>query len=234
MVFIISHEEVTVKISQRIQTLDAMVSNHYQNIWDCCCDHGFLGMRLLARQAAEKIHFIDCMPTIVNKLTVQLQQRFPQDNQQTAWQVYCLDAAQLPLSKTTKSKPHLIIIAGVGAELMIHLVKTIIASHPHLNLEFLLSPVNDCYLLRSALIEQNMALINEKLIHDNKRFYEAIHVSTSGTHAISPVGSVMWDFSRQQDQAYLTKLLTHYQRIAKQTNHQISAVIKNYQALMTK
>ncbi|QSA20815.1 SAM-dependent methyltransferase, partial [Vibrio furnissii] len=37
------------KLSKRLQTIEKLVTQHYDHIWDCCCDHGFLGMTLLQR-----------------------------------------------------------------------------------------------------------------------------------------------------------------------------------------
>ena len=36
-----------------------MIPDGYDHIWDCCCGHGLLGMTLLARHAAEHIHFVE-------------------------------------------------------------------------------------------------------------------------------------------------------------------------------
>ncbi|WP_198595364.1 SAM-dependent methyltransferase, partial [Vibrio lentus] len=47
------------KLSNRLQTLHSLVSNDYQHIWDCCCDHGFLGVQLLSDNKAPLIHFVD-------------------------------------------------------------------------------------------------------------------------------------------------------------------------------
>lgn len=51
-----------------------VMTSEYSHVWDCCCDHGFLGINLLARKAAPYIHFVDIVPELINPLTDQLNQ----------------------------------------------------------------------------------------------------------------------------------------------------------------
>jgi len=219
------------KISHRLQKIDSFIVNHYEHIWDCCCDHGFLGLHLLERQAADTLHFIDTVEHILLNLKSQLEQR--RDIPQSRWQTHCLDAAKLDLYPTGRpsNKPQLIIIAGVGGELTISLVTDLLKSHPDLNLEFLLCPVHHNYKVRQALIELELGLIDECLLQENKRFYEVIHVSRQAKKTISKVGSIMWDLSRAMDSAYLNATIGHYQRMGKK-NGEVKDIIEDYQALL--
>ncbi len=97
---------------------------------DCCCDHGLLGAKLLQRDAASNIHFVDMVDDLMAELERKLMRFFPQSvPPQTAltpsvilgsaqWQIHCIDVAQLPLDKFNQYATHLIIIAGVGGELL--------------------------------------------------------------------------------------------------------------------
>jgi len=205
--------------------------NHYGHIWDCCCDHGFLGLHLLERQAADTLHFIDTVEHILLNLKSQLEKR--QDPLQSKWQTHCLDAAKLDLYPTGQSsnKPQLIIIAGVGGELTISLVTALLNNHPDLNLEFLLCPVHHNYKVRQALINLDLGLIDECLLQENKRFYEVIHVSRQAKTPIEKAGSIMWDLSRAIDSAYLNATIEHYQRMGKR-NEDVKVIIEDYQALL--
>nr|MCH1922324.1 SAM-dependent methyltransferase [Shewanella ferrihydritica] len=51
--------------------------------------------------------------------------------QQSCWQVHCQDVAALPLDLYGKEAKHLIIIAGVGGELLVQLVDAIVRAHRH-------------------------------------------------------------------------------------------------------
>jgi len=219
------------KISHRLQKIDSFIVNHYEHIWDCCCDHGFLGLHLLKRHAADTLHFSDTVEHILVNLKNQLEQ--DQDILPSRWKTHCQDAATLDLYPTSQGgkKTQLIIIAGVGGELTISLVATLLKSHPDLKLEFLLCPVHHNYKVRQALINLELGLINECLLKENKRFYEVIHVSRQAKTPISKVGSIMWDLSREIDSDYLKTTIGHYQRMGK-NNGDVNIIIEDYQALL--
>jgi len=209
-----------------------MITKQYEHIWDCCCDHGQLGIKLLARKAASKIHFVDVVATLMTELETKLQRFFSLNPAHKNWQVYCLDVAQLPLKSTCKKNKQLIIIAGVGGDLLIELVEGITQNHPQHNLEFLLCPVHHHYKVRQSLDELGFGLINEALVRENNRFYEIIHVSKTAIQTIQPVGSIMWDFTKKDDKDYLTKTIKHYQRMAQKTDQKTLNIVAQYQALI--
>ncbi len=226
------------KVSQRLQQIDKMITRYYDHIWDCCCDHGLLGLALLQRKAARKVHFVDVVEPLMLNLQVKLQRFFVNDSADNSWQVHCMDVAKLPLTSAsiTDDPPsaitnHLIIIAGVGGELTAKLVQSILTTHPQQELEFLLCPVHHNYKVRQALTGMGLGLINERLIRENNRFYEIIHVSTNASQAISPVGSKMWDFSHTNHQEYFNRTIAHYQRMSKSEGQDIHSIIADYQAL---
>lgn len=233
------------KISQRLNLIESMVNNRYEHIWDCCCDHGLLGAKLLDNDRASVVHFVDVVPDLMREVSNKLERFYPAANgKEQRWQVHCIDVALLPLVKRTDSQ--LIIIAGVGGELLISLVDAIIAAHPLQQLEFILCPVHHIFEVRKALKDLGLGLIDERLLEENRRFYEVLHVSTHSKLPISLVGSQMWDLTRTLDQRYLQKTLSHYQRIesgqlSRRINtttsvtdvsaEAVSNIIKQYQAL---
>uniref|UniRef100_Q0HUW6 SAM-dependent methyltransferase n=1 Tax=Shewanella sp. (strain MR-7) TaxID=60481 RepID=Q0HUW6_SHESR len=202
------------KISQRLQQINRMVGPGYDHIWDCCCDHGLLGMLLLQRNAAPKVHFVDCVAPLMLQLSHELARFFPLQpisnpqnateqtttkqtaNLQSEWQVHCLDVAALPLAQYGKQAKHLVIIAGVGGELLVELVRSIVANQQRQcdahsgndssnndlsqgarQLEFILCPVHHNYHVRSALAELGLSLKDEYLLEENQRFYEILHLT---------------------------------------------------------
>lgn len=207
------------KLSHRLLTLQHLIENEYEHIWDCCCDHGHLGMSLLSKfakvQSSPTIHFIDIVPTLMDDINAKLTRFYPQPD--FHWQVHCGDVSQLPLAKT--SKKQLVIIAGVGGELTQEFVTQILKQHQHQSIDFLLCPVNEPYHLRQSLIALDLSLRSEQIINDNKRYYEALLVTNDVQHStsISAVGEQMWQtVSEQQqaiNQAYLAKTIAHYQRV---------------------
>ncbi|TQV88467.1 tRNA (adenine(22)-N(1))-methyltransferase TrmK [Aliikangiella coralliicola] len=223
------------KIGYRLQQLDKMIIRQYDHIWDCCCDHGLLGMLLLKRNAATKVHFVDVVEPLMFELERKLERFFPHDPVNRRWQVHCKDIRQLDLSETAESShnspSHLVIIAGVGGDKVIEFVDAILSRHPNKNIEFLLCPVHHNYKVREALTLFDMKLNYEKLIRENNRFYELLHVSENGKYPISLVGSLMWDFSRSDDRDYLEKNIHHFAHKAKQGDVNYEKILLAYQQL---
>ncbi|PSU36336.1 tRNA (adenine(22)-N(1))-methyltransferase [Photobacterium lutimaris] len=221
------------KLSKRLKKIEQMVTPNYTHVWDCCCDHGFIGAALLSRQAAENIHFADIVPDLMAALEKKLQRFYPG----AAWEVHCQDVAKLPLYQYDGK--HLVIIAGVGGDLMSELVAAIHQNHQDGNIDFLLCPVNHQFTLRKTLIEQDFGLKHEVLIEDNRRFYEIMLVSSTrrDNEQVSAVGSKIWqyDSTEQADIAtkYKDKTLSHYRRIQQgnTADNNIQAIIDDYCAV---
>lgn len=244
----------SLKLGKRLQQIEKMAtSEEYGHIWDCCCDHGLLGCALLNKQAEASIsdtssnmpvnivsntarnkdsdiHFVDIVPELMTELENKLQRFYSSSlNAVIAknWKTHCLDVAKLPLDKYDGK--HLVIIAGIGGDLMIKFIEAINQQHKSLAIDFLLCPVHHQFSLRSKLIELDFSLKDEVLVEENQRFYEVLLVSSSsaaeckGNNKISPVGNKIWQSDSRKvslSQAeivdkYLNKTLNHYQRMQK-------------------
>ncbi|MFP2767877.1 tRNA (adenine(22)-N(1))-methyltransferase [Oceanisphaera sp. KMM 10153] len=233
------------KIGKRLQNIEAMVEPGYTHIWDCCCDHGLLGAALLSRRAAPVIHFVDIVPSLMDELETRLRQFYPAMAPQappsaslSTWQLHCIDVATLPLS--LHDGKQLVIIAGVGGDLMVKLVSAIHKANPDADIDFLLCPVHHQYTLRQQLIRLNFHLQQERLLEENRRFYELLLVSTrANTHQrrtrVSAVGKQLWQ-ARSPEQAdtasrYLNQTLGHYQRMQQGQHAEVFHIIEAYQAI---
>lgn len=243
------------KISQRLQQIDRMIHGYYDHIWDCCCDHGLLGMLLLQRNAAKKVHFVDCVMPLMQQLSIELQRFFPQHEEsaaatlgasicQSQWQVHCQDVAALPLESSDIQANHLIIIAGIGGELLVELVRSILARHSHRRLEFILCPVHHNYYVRSSLAELGLVLKSELLLEENQRFYEILHLRhAKGSSSkkeddiqLSCTGSIMWqglnEDKKRQAKHYLMQTIGHYQRIPESRLPNKLPILAAYQQIL--
>ncbi|WP_252730826.1 tRNA (adenine(22)-N(1))-methyltransferase TrmK [Colwellia sp. E2M01] len=248
------------KLSKRLQQIEQLVHasfraeiNSYQHIWDCCCDHGLLGFSLLSHQVKlnassssksdfishSKVHFVDIVPALMDNINDKLHRFYDTlksdnfdhtQNINPYWQTHCIDVAQLPLHDYEGK--HLVIIAGVGGDLMIKFIEQLNRKYSNkynqLNLDYLLCPVHHQYPLREKLIELNFSLNDEVLIEDNQRFYEILYVSSASQliknpTRINPVGDKLWlSTSTQQTeiaQKYRQKTLNHYSRIQQGLQH---------------
>lgn len=231
-----------IKLGKRLTKIDSMVTEQYDHIWDCCCDHGLLGTVLLSRQAAPHIHFVDVVPDLIYKLENKLAHFYPHEsgsNPGAQWQVHCMDVSALPLHQL--SGKHLVIIAGVGGDLMTEFVKAIFQKNPTANIDFLLCPVHHQFTLRQQLIEYNFRLQTETLVAENNRFYEVLLVSSTGSSnttasTISPVGSLIWQNNNPEQaaiaSAYLHNILTHHQRMQLNPNTDVQHIITAYSAII--
>ncbi|HSP30601.1 MAG TPA: tRNA (adenine(22)-N(1))-methyltransferase TrmK [Halomonas sp.] len=224
------------KLSKRLYQIESMVTGDYTHVWDCCCDHGLLGASLLARQAADHIHFVDVLPELISELENKLRRFYP--TAMGNWHTHCLDTAALPLAQF--SGKHLIIIAGVGGDLMMRFIQSISLQHPHVVLDFLLCPVHQEYNLRKQLIKLGFRLKEEVLVQDNRRFYEVLLVSANPDPAevredVSPVGHDIWQAKSAMQakiaRGYLAKTLTHYENVQAGGREDVSQVLAAYRAV---
>jgi tRNA (adenine22-N1)-methyltransferase len=219
------------KLSHRLNSIQSLIQGQYDHIWDCCCDHGLLGAALLSSASQSTVHFVDIIPSLMLEVEDKLQRFYPQSKQDThkpRWQVHCADVSKLALDAYNGC--HLIIIAGVGGDLTLKLVQSLCLAHPDLALDFLLCPVHHQYSLRQGLAALNLGLLDEALVTENRRFYELLYVSREALCPISPVGDKLWQQDISLSQAYLTRTLSHYQKMrrADSNDAQIQTIITAY------
>jgi tRNA (adenine22-N1)-methyltransferase len=210
------------KLSTRLNTLCQIIQTHeFEHIWDCCCDHGYLGQQLMAEHPNSQIHFVDVMPHLIDEVQTRLATQ-PQTN----WNAQCIDAANIQLN-TTQS--HLVIIAGVGGDLLSEMVAAIVSNHTALisnkRLDFILCPVRQLHKVRESLNTLKLGLVSEQIVQDNHQFYEVIQVSNRSKTPVSLVGDIMWDLSNEQHQAYRNIMIAHYE---KQPSDQAKYLLKSY------
>ena len=215
------------KLSKRLNAINSLITEPYDIVWDCCCDHGFLGMALLERGIAKHINFVDIIPTLMEALEQSLQQ-FEQGKSLPSWQVRCEDVAQIKLSTVAKQ---VVVIAGVGGDLCLKLIEQIIANNPQSlhQLSFIICPIQHLYKVREGLKACNLKLENEQIIVENKRFYEVLHVSVNASQTLTQTGAQMWDKHNPQHHQYQQQLLNHYTRMLNKDRLYYQKVITEYQ-----
>lgn len=225
-----------IQLGKRLTQIESLVTAQYDHIWDCCCDHGLLGAALLARNAAPNIHFVDIAPDLMHELEHKLKQFFPQKPEPHAqWQVHCIDVTALPLQQF--SGKHLVIIAGVGGDLMTELVRAIHTKNPACDIDFLLCPVHHQFTLRQQLIQLNFSLKTETLIVEKQRYYEILLVSSikNISSKIHPVGNLIWQSSTAEQTTlaigYLKQKLAHYRRMELNKEADVEHIIHAYEAI---
>lgn len=211
-----------VKLSKRLQalfnTISAADNNEaYDEIWDCCCDHGYLGMELLNEHIGNKVHFVDQVAHITFNLKKHLH-NFPPET----YTVITDSAVNIQPSPARK---HLVILAGIGGKTTIKLLEAIhtaakksLPNNQSIDISYLVSPNHHLYNVREFLLQQGLYLVDESLIYENKKLYEIILVSSrepvvknNPTYKpLTPVGT-MWELDNQQHQDHLKILIAYYQ-----------------------
>lgn len=133
--------------------------------------------------------------------------------------------------QSSLKETHLIIIAGVGGQLLSTFLEALLPLNAQFNIEFLICPVHHNFLVRETLIKHKLKLINELLIFEQGRYYEILHVSSRAELPIVNVGSMMWEGDLPMHQLYLQQTIAHYQRMLKNKGAEVEKIIKAYQAL---
>ncbi|MCW9015773.1 MAG: tRNA (adenine(22)-N(1))-methyltransferase TrmK, partial [Kangiellaceae bacterium] len=192
------------KIGARLSKIDSTITKHYDCIWDCCCDHGFLGMTLLKRNAATRVYFNDIVPSITDELEINLNKYFPRDPR---WSVTCSNASDILLAE---NQTHLVTLAGIGGDRFIEIMQGITTNNPHLSFDVIACTVHHNYRVRTYLANLGYKLIGESLIKENKRFYEIIYASKSAANPISNVGESIWQKNKLLAEEYLAENLNFF------------------------
>ncbi len=181
--------------------------NRYDRIWDCCCDHGYLGIKIVEAELCDKLVFVDQVPHIIqwldSKLDVLPRERFD---------LIAGDAADLIFDPGQR---HLVILAGVGGSTIITIIGAILKIYGENGIDFLLCPTNGVFEVREYLIEEQISLMDEWIVSEKGRQYEVIHIRAGAGIdeyvKVSLIGN-MWNVNDQEHEAYLKKILAHYQR----------------------
>jgi tRNA (adenine22-N1)-methyltransferase len=219
----------SVKLGRRLSRLQSMLEQSYSIIWDCCCDHGLLGMSLMYKKLAAKVVFVDILAHQMAQLEKQLKQRFPEED--SGWQVICQDVKALEVPQIASQ---LFIIAGVGGDKTVEFIESLSAAMPGVPFDLLICSVQGSYPVRKALIRLGFSMKVEEIIFENKRFYEAIYVTKEPGSAITTTGSAMWNWSDPNHQDYCQKVLTHYRKKALADPQRFQSIADEYDVLAQK
>jgi len=185
-------------------------SQRYDAVWDCCCDHGYLGMKLLAAQQAATIYFVDQVPHIIEQLKSKLDDLAERELCPHNYQTIAADASQLHFPDGQR---HLVILAGVGGEHIVDIIQSIEQEAHDSRIDYLLCPTTTQFDLREFLIEQSFGVKHEDLVAEKGRDYEVLLVTAKQNHAwkaVTPVGR-MWEACNPNHLRYQKKLTGHYQ-----------------------
>jgi len=175
----------------------------YLYIWDCCCDHGYLGIKILANKLCEKVVFVDQLPHLIEQLNNKLA---PFDIGRH--ELITANAGNLNFNANTRN---LVILAGVGGDTSVDIVQSIIKNHPSGLIDFIFCPSSSKQTLRKYLAQNKFGLLDEKLVYDNKRYYEILFVKRTSEESDESkvlLNCGLWEDENPDHQRYLNKINT--------------------------
>jgi len=180
---------------------DIQQKSPYPCIWDCCCDHGYLGIKILSQNLCEKLIFVDQLPHIIDQLAVKIA---PFDTGKH--ELIAADAGDLVFDPQYR---HLVILAGVGGECIIDIVDKIELNHSDTQIDYIFCPSSRHNILREYLSLKNVGLLYEDIVCEKKRCYEIIYVQGKTESGLLPSVSLvsdLWDMNKVEHQQYLKKI----------------------------
>ncbi len=197
-------------LSQRLKTILAMVPDDIETVWDLCCDHGHLGNHLAQRQKVRRVNLVDCVPSIIQRLELANEKCHK----------FAIRAQEVQIEWKNSE---CVILAGVGAHLVIDILNNILRTFLYTSSFFVFCPHQNIEKLRKFLIQQKFQLRQEKLIHDAGKFYQVFsgtfsqqksnlsELGASGLWQQGEISKLYWQkqwnhFTRQQNQPMLESL----------------------------
>lgn len=199
------------RLSPRLNTILDFVSRVQQDkpypcIWDCCCDHGYLGIKILSENLCEKLIFVDQLPHLIEQLSNKLTP-FCVDNERIGkYELITADAGDL---RFDSQQQHLVILAGVGGETSVEIVTSIEEKHPDVQIDYIFCPSASHNALREYLAVNDFGLVFETLTCEKQRYYEIMYVKGKAASDELPRVSLtctLWEEDNEDHQHYLTKI----------------------------
>ena len=196
------------RLGKRLNQLFTSIHQDAEIVWDLCCDHGALGRAVLETRPTTQVMFNDIHPNIMARLSDQLK-RLRASN----YHVVVSPAQQIELQANAAQT---VVLAGIGDEQCITVLKALSAQVNAKNCRFIVSPTTKVALVRDYMIDAGFYLVNQTTVTENKRTYEVISICTTdryGGHRMSnalgdDIGSC-WTPCAEHIQ-HLTKLIGYY------------------------
>lgn len=195
------------KVSKRINALVNLIKTEsYERILDTCCDHGLIGLAMLQEQSISlnEMTFIDIVKPIIDKLKIDSTYIPKNSKTKITTEVQCVKKIQF-------SNEDLVIMAGVGADLIIDAI----TEHKKNSLSpkhYLISAHTKHTWLREELKTHGLFVLKEHLIKEDHIYYDHMLVSYER-------GEEILDFNRTGShadlQSYYLKLQSLFELKAK-------------------
>jgi len=193
------------RLGRRLRALYEAVPAGYDDLWDLGCDHGRLGLALLDAGRADRVHFVDRLPWLIDGVREQLSQ-YPSQR----WSTRAMDARDVALNATPCE---LVLLAGVGADQTLSILNALSERHSDSTPEFLIAPSGPVFRLRHALSASGFRLLQEDFVMERRRGYQLLRVTQAvGKGQELTLTGRFWRPGDEDHHCYLEQQLGHYQR----------------------
>jgi tRNA (adenine22-N1)-methyltransferase len=209
----------------RLEVITSLLGNDYKEIWDTCCDHGKLGISILQNTQIPKVHFVDCVPEIIDRLRVKLDRMSLIESKRL--ELHCKMAEDIKVS----DKRSLICICGVGGVTAIDIITGLLKNNQLNKHDLLLSVQYKTPRLRRFLNINGFKVIKEVLCFEGKWGHEIIKISKNRGDEIDLIGSNMFIKSNELHKKYILKSITHYTKKCV-VNSDYLEILKRYKKLL--
>lgn len=193
-------------MKSRLSEIVNFVEKEYQEIWDTCCDHGKLGLTLFEIYKDTKIHFVDCIPEIMDKLEMQLAKQDLLSSPRI--ELHTKNAEDIKLS----DEKSLICICGIGGIKAIEIISGLMRKNDLRGHDIILCVQYRTPKLRRFLRNSGFKVQKEMLCFEGKWAHEIMRISLDIGNDICTVGSPMFKLDRKDHINYITKSIKHYQK----------------------
>ncbi len=181
------------------ERLESAYSNlrYRWDVWDFCCDHGYLGKKALHSKKFKNIHFVDKVEHITSDLSSEIK------GNETAT-IHCSDIIQKPLYPLGN-----LVFFGIGSKSMIEMLLRQCPS-PMEGVRLILCANKNPESLREFLKANNWKLVSESLTKDARFIKEVI--------VCEAIGDTIQVFGNNLDShplyaEYITERTTYYKSL---------------------
>lgn len=181
----------------------------YPCIWDCCCDHGYLGIKIMHDKLCKKLVFVDQVAHIIDQLRSRLAPFSKSKHSICNHELITSDAGDICFDPQQR---HLVILAGVGGERTVEIIRKIERNHKGICIDYIFCPSTSQNALREYLDAEDFGMAHESLVYEKKRFYEVLYVQRKTYTIDLPSVSLscdIWNSDNPDQQRYLQKIKRH-------------------------
>ena len=177
-------------VSKRLQAIVSLIKGHC--LADIGCDHGYVIMEALQQKRIQKAYACDVAPGPLDNAKRNIHLHHLEE------QVTCL---LMDGMKELPSDVDSIVIAGMGASLMIHILEQG-KSHIKKGMHFYFCPHKDASLLREYVSKQGFRIEQECVVEEDGHFYPIMKLVYTNTPYFLTQSEILYGVSCRKDATY--------------------------------